>query len=134
MRVVRGEVVPRVAKRADPQLAVEINTRVRIEARGAPLAPHRVVRHGGHVWQVLPRRDKRAERHHALRRLDLAVGPDVPGRRERERDATREICQTAPIDVWGLEALRDRCAVETIAGFRVLSTRFAPSDLYHDLP
>mmetsp|Transcript_600 Transcript_600/g.2454 ORF Transcript_600/g.2454 Transcript_600/m.2454 type:complete len:203 (-) Transcript_600:235-843(-) len=77
-RVVRGEVVARVAEGADPELAVEIHARVRVEARRAALAPHGVVRHHGHLGQVFPGGHERAEGHHALRGLDLAVRPDVP--------------------------------------------------------
>jgi hypothetical protein len=75
---VRGEVVARVAEGADPELAVEIHARVRVEARRAALAPHGVVRHDGHLGQVFPGGHERAEGHDALRGLDLAVRPDVP--------------------------------------------------------
>ena len=76
----RGEVVAGVAERADPELAVEIDARVGVEAGGASLAAHRVVGDHGHVREDLTRGHHRAERDDAFRRLDLAVGPDVPAR------------------------------------------------------
>ena len=77
-RVVLREVVAGVAEGADPELSGEVHPRVRVEARGATLAPDRIVGHDRHLGQNLARGDQRAEWNDTLLRLHLGVGPDVP--------------------------------------------------------
>eukprot|EP00982_Pelagococcus_subviridis_P014921 31366-Pelagococcus_subviridis.AAC.1 len=89
-RVVRREVVPRVTERTYPQLAVEVHARVRVQTRGAAFASHRVVGHDGHVREGFSRGHHRAEGDDALRRLRLAVRPDVPGGTRRGWGKRRE--------------------------------------------
>ena len=70
--------MPGVAEGTDPDLPVKVHPRVRVEARGATLAPDRIVGHDRHLGQNLARGDQRAERNDTLLCLHLGVGPDVP--------------------------------------------------------